>query len=113
FGWINDAPRTVSPITRASLDEVRAIDRDPKNLPRDVLFRDFIRVSDKDIFRVRTGSGRYLVRFLFPDRSEKTATVEAENGFVDIRFPDGEGDVSGLVITRLSSNEKKEPASFK
>ncbi len=113
FGWINDAPSTVKAITRASLDEMRAIEHDPKNLPRDVLFRDFIKVSDNHIFRVRTGSGRYLVRFLFPDKSEKTATVEAEKGLVDIRFPEGEWNVSGLVLTRLSPTEKKEPATFK
>ena len=100
FGWITDGRRETAGIPLTPYHEVRAVAPHPRQLPRDVLYRDYIRGQDPEQFRVKSGPGRFTVSFLYPDRAVSRQTLDAVNGMLDIPFPSGEWSVSGLVIAR-------------
>jgi hypothetical protein len=98
YGWAANGQRTSQTIPLTPYLEVRAIEKNPRNLPHDVLYRDYVQGTGRQVFRVKAHFGDYRVRFLHPDRSETTLDLRAEGGFLDIAFPDGDWSVSGLVI---------------
>ena len=98
YGWLSDGPRTAEAIPLTPYLEVRAAQKNPANLPHDTLYRDFIRGSGPQIFRVKVEPGDYRVHFLHPDRSEAVASLTASGGILDVAFPQSEWTVSGVVI---------------
>jgi hypothetical protein len=97
YGWASDGPREAVGIPLAPYLEVRAAVRNPQALPRDVLFRDFIRGSGPQEFRVRAAAGDYEVQFLHADRTVTSADIHSD-GMLKVVFPAGEWSVSGLVV---------------
>ena len=87
YGWVSDGDRTVQAIPLTPYLEERGVAKNPANLPRDVLYRDFIKGKGAQLFRVKIGPGRYTVHFLHPDRSDTTAELTAQGQVLDIRFP--------------------------
>lgn len=112
FGWASDGRRTAEEIPLTPYLEVRAVAKDPANLPHDVLYRDAIRGSGRQVFRVKADPGAFTVRFLHPDHSEHTAPVNAQGGHLDVLFPEGEWQVSGLVIQGPKSEQPLAPQTF-
>lgn len=102
YGWRSGGDRVSEAIPLTPYAEVQAVGKDPGNLPRDVLYRDYIRGRGVQLFGVKTPDGQYQVHFLRPDRSETRTILESTGGLLDIAFPQGEWSVSGLVIQATS-----------
>ncbi len=98
YGWLSDGERSSTAIPLTPYLEVRAAAKNPGSLPRDVLFRDFIRGKGAQVFRMKADPGEYRVHILHPDRSEVMLNLKQEGGFLNIALPNGEWSVSGLVI---------------
>jgi hypothetical protein len=81
---------------------VRAVSANPQQLHTDVLFKDSIRGSGAQIFRVDARAGSYKVQVLHPDGAVTDSTAESRGGHIDIEFAGSEWDVSGVVITSAS-----------
>ena len=104
YGWMSpdvSGHRQASAVPLTPEAEVRAVARNPSNLPRDVLFRDFIRGDGDQVFQVRLPPARYRVTFLSPDRGARTQSLATDDGVLRIRFPGGAWTVSGLIVQRL------------
>src|SRR6185295_18505660 len=87
FGWLDDGKREAVVIPPAPYAEMKAVAKDPKNLPHDVLYRDFIRGTGAQKFGVRLPDGEYKVSLLHPDRSVDEQSLHAENGLLSIAMP--------------------------
>jgi hypothetical protein len=98
FGWLSEGQREAVAIPLTPYLEVRAAAKDPKNLPHDLLFRDYIRGRGAQAFGVKAPPGEYKVQLLHPDRSVDELNLRAENGKLTIPFPAGEWSVSGIVV---------------
>ena len=98
YGWTSSAARESVAIPLTPYLEVRAVAKDPKDLPHNVLFRDYIRGTGPQTFAVKTEDGRYQVFFLHPDSSVTTKTLVASAGRLQIPFPDSTWSISGLVL---------------
>jgi hypothetical protein len=102
YGWIGEGEREAHALPLTPYHEVRAVARNPKSLPRNVLFGDWIRGRGAQTFRVRSGDGDFTVLFLNPDGSITQQKLRARDGHLDVVFPAGEWRVSGLVIKAAS-----------
>jgi hypothetical protein len=102
--WTGEGSREASGIPLSPYLEVRAAAREPKQLPSGVLFRDFIRGSGTQKFQLKAPAGDYEVLFLHPDESVATQQAHSD-GTLSVTFPDGEWNVSGLVIKGAGSRE--------
>jgi hypothetical protein len=111
FGWLADGEREAVAIPLTSYHEVRAVAKDPKNLPHDVLFRDFVRGRGAQSFGVKMPAGEYRVLLLHPDSSVEEKTLRSESGKITIPFPAGEWSVSGIVV-KGSGEKPAFPAPF-
>jgi hypothetical protein len=103
YGWLSSAAaghRRASAVPLTPELEVRSVSRRPSTLPRDVLFRDFIRGDGEQVFQVRVPAAMYRVTFLSPDRGARTQMLAADDGLLRIRFPRGAWTVSGLIVQR-------------
>jgi hypothetical protein len=100
YGWLANEPREASSIPLTPYLEVRAVAKDPKNLPHDVLFRDYIRGNGPQKFAINVDAGEYEAIFLHPDHSTAVVTLSAANGRLEVPFPAREWSISGLVIRR-------------
>lgn len=100
YGWLGDEARQATAIPLTPYLEVQAVAKNPRNLPRDVLFRDYIRGSGPQKFALKAPAGDYEVLFLHPDRSSSAVTLSATAGRLEIPFPQGEWTVSGLIVKR-------------
>ena len=98
YGWLADGHREESPIPLTPYHEVRAVAKDPKNLPHDVLFRDFIRGAGAQKFGVKAEAGDYRVVLLHPDHTITELKLAASNGRLEIPMPGGDWSISGVVI---------------
>ncbi len=98
FGWLDDGPREAVAIPLTPYLEVRAVAKNPSNLPHDVLFRDFIKSHGSQKFRVKMPDGSYEVALLHPDRSSDNMKLIAKDGRLEIPFPDGEWSISGIIV---------------
>ena len=92
--------------------EVRAVAREPHSLPRDVLFRDYIRGEGDQEFLVKASPGRYEVTFLHPSRTVRIESIEAVDGLLRVRFPRGDWIVSGLVIKGAQTPAEPQPLNL-
>ena len=114
YGWERDrGSREAGGLPLTSYQEVRAVAREPHNLPRDVLFRDYIRGSGEgeQIFLVKAPPAMYEVLFVSPDRTVRTENLQSTDGMLRIRFPRGDWIVSGLVIKGPQS--QRQPPSLR
>jgi hypothetical protein len=95
YGWLEAGPRTAHALPPTPYHEVRAVAANPTRLPANVLFGDWIEGRGPQVFRLRTGPGEFTVRFLGPDT---TRTLRTSSETLDIRFPDGDWRISGLIV---------------
>jgi hypothetical protein len=112
YGWARPAAlnwRELTAIALTPYKEVRAVARVPYALPRDVLFRDFIRGQGDQVFLVKAPPAMYQVYFLSPDRTVRTESIAATDGLLRVRFPRGDWTVSGLVIKRSPAESAPPP----
>jgi hypothetical protein len=109
YGWMSQAERQAHALPLTPYHEVRAVARNPKNLPQNVLFGDWISGRGAQTFRARTGEGDFTVFFLHPDGTSTFEKLRARDGHVDIAFPQGEWACSGLVL-RSPRSEQPLPA---
>jgi len=110
FGWLDEGKREAVSIPLTPYLEVRAAARDPKNLPYDVLFRDSVRGQGAQQFAVKvTKPGSYEVLILHPDRTIDRRKVDANQGRLVISMPDGEWQVSGVVIKDNGAGQSTPP----
>jgi hypothetical protein len=100
YGWAAPGVRSATSIQYTPFQEIRGAVSNPRNLPRDVLFRDFISGSGSQAFKVRLPPGDYSVVFLNPDRTTRTENLRAADGTLSIVFPNKEWSTCGLVIQR-------------
>jgi hypothetical protein len=112
YGWTSAGERIAEAIPLTPYLEVRAAAKNPKNLPHDVLYRDYIRGKGAQVFRANATDAEYKIYLLHPDRSAQTMTLKSESGFLNIVFPQGEWSVSGLVIQGPKSQSPLEPQRF-
>ena len=98
FGWLSEGNRQNVSIPPTPYLEVRAVAKDPKDLPHDVLFRDFIRGTGPQKFGVRVRDGEYNIWLLHPDHSSSQLKVEATNGRLEIPMPAGDWSISGVIL---------------
>lgn len=98
YGWADDGRREAVGIPLTPYSEVRSAAKDPKSLPRDVLFRDYIRGEGPQRFRVKAPPGEYTILFLRPDRTTTSVRLQTQGDSLFIPFPEGPWAVSGLVI---------------
>ncbi|HEV8145496.1 MAG TPA: hypothetical protein VGP79_03910 [Bryobacteraceae bacterium] len=111
FGWLDEGKREAIGIPLAPYAEMKAVAKDPTNLPHDVLYRDYIRGSGAQKFGVKLPDGEYKVSLLHPDRSVDEQTLRAENGLLTIAMPASDWSISGIVV-KGSSPEKRYPAPY-
>jgi len=101
YGWALGRWRRstdVAAVPLAPYQEVRGVARVPYSLPKDILFRDYIRTDGAQDFIVKAPPAKYEVTFLHPDRTTETQFIDSTNDYLRIRFPNGDWTVSGLVI---------------
>jgi hypothetical protein len=98
FGWVSNGAREAVTMPLASYHTVRAVARDPKDLPSNALFGDSIRGSGPQVFRVRTGAGKQTLRILRVDGSSVESETTPVNGYVDVSMPEGEWNIAGIVV---------------
>jgi hypothetical protein len=114
YGWLTDGQRDATAIPLTPYLEVRGVAKDPKNLPRDVLFRDFIHGTGTQKFGVKAEPGEYRVALLHPDRTTSELKLTASNGRLEVPFPSGEWSVSGVIVrAAVSENPSPLPAESK
>jgi hypothetical protein len=77
---------------------MRAVRKDPQNLPHDRLFRDYVRGRGAQEFAVKVEPGEYRVLILHPDRTLDERKLTAAGGRLEISLPSGEWSVSGIVV---------------
>jgi len=98
YGWASEGRREAVAVPLTPYLEVRAVAKEPHSLPRDVLFRDYIRGEGEQVFMVKAPPAEYVVSFLHPNGTVRTESIAANDGLLLIRFPRGDWTVSGLVI---------------
>jgi hypothetical protein len=98
YGWLTEGQREESAILLTPYLEVRAVSKDPKNLPHDVLFRDFIRGAGAQKFGVKVEPGDYRVALLHPDHTVSELKLAATNGRLEIPMPAGDWSISGVIV---------------
>jgi hypothetical protein len=98
FGWLAAGEREAVAIPLTPYLELRAVAKDPQNLPHDLLYRDYIHGRGAQTFSLKADPGGYHVSLIHPDRSADDLNLRAENGRLDIPFPTGEWSVSGIVV---------------
>ena len=111
YGWLTDGPREAVPISLTPYLEVRAVAKDPKNLPHDVLYRDYVRGHGPEKFGVKAVPGAYDIYLLHPDRTASQLSLNSTDGRLQIPFPDSDWSVSGLIVRpKTGSGPVKVPA---
>lgn len=113
YGWTRDysGRQETSPAELTPYTELRAVAKNPTNLPRNLLFRNYIRGEGDQEFLVKAPMAKYNVLFISPDHNSKEQSFEAKDGILRIRFPRGDWSISGLVIK--GPRAKEQPPSLR
>jgi len=98
YGWTGEGKREAVPLTPVPFAEIRALLPQPKHLPRNTLFGDSITGEGPQTFRIRSGDGVFTVLMLTPDGRVSQREITARNGTLDVVFPQGFWQVSGLIV---------------
>jgi hypothetical protein len=109
FGWLSDGPREAVAIPLTPFGIARALDPNPRKLPGEVLFSDSIKGHGAQVFAVQLQDGAYRVSLLHTDRTLEEKSLRAENGRLRIPMPDGDWNISGIVIKGPGSNRSFPP----
>jgi hypothetical protein len=109
YGWVTPGKRRTNALAPAPYEVLRANARRPENLPENLLFGDSIQGTGSQVFRVRTGPGEFLVSLLDSEGNSTAAPQHAREGAVDVAFPEGEWNVSGLIIKSVNPEETLSP----
>ncbi len=109
FGWATAGERTPNGPPPASYRDIRAAEEKPEALPENALYSGNIAGRGAQTFRVRTGPGEFEIKLIKPDRTVLTSKLTANNGYVDVVFPEGDWAFSGLVISAPSTEELPPP----
>jgi hypothetical protein len=107
--WITEGPREAIAMPLASYLTVRAVAKNPTDLPKNALFGDSIRGSGPQVFRVTATAGQYKIIFLNPDQSAREETVKATDNTLDIHFPEGDWNVAGLIVKKIGPQPEQQP----
>lgn len=111
YGWTSAGERSAHALPTAPYAEVRATAPNPRRLPSNTLFGDWIHGQGPQVFRVRTGAGRVEVDLLTPDGAAVARTLEPSGGMLDIVMPEGSWDISGIVIRAARVPQTPRPAA--
>ena len=111
FGWLDNQPREAVAIPLTPYLEVRAVAKNPTNLPKDVLFRDYIRGTGTQRFATNAANGKYVVFLLHPDHTTTRLELTATSGRLEVSFPNGDWSVSGLVVKKAGGEAQSKVAS--
>jgi len=98
FGWVGEESREAKAMPLVPYKTARAVTKDPKDLPADVLYGDSIRGQGPQQFAVKMKDGEYRVLLLHPDRKAEEKSVKASGGRLIVAMPEGNWDISGFVI---------------
>lgn len=98
FGWVGEGKREAKILPLSAYGTVRAVTKDPTDLPGDVLFTDSIRGNGPQQFSMVIKDGAYRVLVLHPDRTIDEKQLKTENGRLTVTMPAGDWDVSGIVV---------------
>lgn len=107
YGWARQGRREAGALALTPYLEVQAVARQPRSLPHDMLFGDYIRGDGDQVFVVRAPSADYDVLFLGPDHTVRTERIASTDGVLRIRFPRGDWIASGLIIKGPRSRLEK------
>ena len=77
---------------------MRAVVKEPRNLPHDRLLRDSIRGRGAQEFAIKADPGEYRVLLLHPDGAVDERKLTAINGRLTIPFAGDAWTVSGIVV---------------
>ncbi|MCC6860228.1 MAG: hypothetical protein IT158_16795 [Bryobacterales bacterium] len=97
-GWTGPGKRELVSIPLTPYLEVRAVSRNPGQLPREVLLRDFVRGQGRQYFRARTGPGEFTAMLVDPNGKVTEMRLKAEGDHVTVPFPEGPWEVSALLL---------------
>jgi hypothetical protein len=106
FGWVAPENLTAVELPLTPYLVVRGVAKDPKQFPTNVLFGDSIRGSAPHVFRIKAPDGNYAVTFLHADETMRAVDLAARAGLLDIAFPAGEWNVSGLIVKSAGSERQ-------
>jgi len=98
FGWLGEGERSAHALALTPYLEVRGVAPNPRSLPSNALYGDWIRGRGPQTFRIRAADGLYSVFVLQTDGSATPQKLRARSGFLDVLFPEPEFAVSGLVV---------------
>ncbi|MGC9973239.1 MAG: hypothetical protein ABSE56_21905 [Bryobacteraceae bacterium] len=101
FGWLGEGDR-----------QAQAVPPNPQHLPPNALYGDWIHGRGPQTFRIRAADGVYSVFILHPDGAATPQKLRARNGVLDVLFPEGEFDVSGLVVKGPRAPEPLPPQNW-
>jgi len=101
YGWLQEGGRTTREISLTPWSEIRSQVKDPEHLPYNVLFGDSILGRGPQGFRLHTPEGKYNVTFLMPEKTTASRELTATGGRLDVPFPEGDWNISGLVVKSL------------
>src|SRR5206468_228072 len=110
FGWLSDGEMEAVAIPITPYHEMRAVAKNPQNLPHDLLFRDYIRGRGAQEFAIKADPGEYQVLLLHPDRAVEERKLTATNGRLVIPFAAGEWSISGIVVKGFKPTPVYPPA---
>ena len=100
YGWVSGGERKAHALPLTPYVEIRSAVKDPRHLPANVLYGDWLEGRGAQTFRVRTGDGRFRVRVVTPEGRGWERLLEARHGHLDVTFPEGPWRASGLVVWR-------------
>ncbi|HUS06259.1 MAG TPA: hypothetical protein VMZ52_08190 [Bryobacteraceae bacterium] len=109
FGWVTEGPREDVSLALSPYHTVRSVAAGATQLPANTLFGDSIKGTGPQVFRVKAAPGTYEVTFLQPDRTLSARSVRTRRGLLDIAFPEGEWNISGLVVKKDKRAESYAP----
>lgn len=109
YGWLSDGPREAIALPLTPFRIARALDPNPRKLPGEVLYTDSIQGHGAQIFAVRLPDGAYRVSWLHPDRTSEEKSLQAESGTLRIPMPEGDWNISGIVIKAQGSGRTYPP----
>lgn len=114
YGWLSDGPRQAIELPLTPFRIARALEPNPSKLPGEELYADSIRGHGAQVFAVRLPDGEYRVSLLRPDRTSEERLLGTASGSLRIPMPDGEWNISGIVIKgRGSDRTFPEPHAMK
>jgi len=109
YGWLSDGPRQAIALPLTPFRIARALDPNPRKLPGEVLYADSIQGHGAQVFAVGLPDGAYRVSWLHPDFTSEEKSFQAERGTLRIPMPEGDWNISGILIKARGSGRTYPP----